>query len=135
MSKKILIIEDERHIRALLIQTLEVAFEDHVDEDELEILQGADGEEGVDIARREHPDLIFLDVMMPKKDGFQVCREIKDEVHPGPATYIILLTAKGQEADKVAGLSAGADEYMTKPFNPEAVVAKVEERLGIKRCE
>ncbi len=130
MVKKILTIEDEFHIRALLMQTLETAFEDDLDNDELEILVAEDGEEGLQIAKKERPDLIFSDIMLPKKDGFQVCKEIKKDFKD---TYIILLTAKGQDVDKKKGLLVGADEYMTKPFNPELIISKVEERLNIKR--
>ena len=134
MAKKILVIEDEFHIRALLMQTIEMAFEDYIDDDELEVFEGEDGEEGLQIARKEIPDLIFSDVMMPRKDGFQVCQSVKED----PAlkkSYVILLTAKGQEVDKIKGLNVGADEYMTKPFDPELVISKVEVVLGIERCD
>ena len=134
MAKKILIIEDEQHIRTLLMQTLEEAFEDHIDSEELEIFEAEDGEEGLEIAKDENPDVIFSDVMMPKKDGFQICQHIKESPDL-KSTYIILLTAKGQEVDKEKGLSAGADEFMTKPFNPLAVIARVEEKLKIERCD
>lgn len=132
MIKKILTIEDEFHIRALLIQTLETAFEDNIDNDEVEIFEAEDGEEGIQIAKEERPALIFSDIMMPKKDGFQVCQEIKNDLNLKDS-YVILLTAKGQEVDKKKGLSVGADEYMTKPFNPELIISKVEEILQIKR--
>lgn len=132
MVKKILIIEDEPHIRGLLMQTLERGFEDSIDSEELEILEAEDGEEGLQIAKEEHPALIFLDVMMPKKDGFQTCREIKEAPNLKDA-YVVLLTAKGQEVDREKGLSVGADEYMTKPFDPELIISKVEEKLEIKR--
>ena len=134
MGKKILIIEDEHHIRALLMQTLEEAFEDHIDSEELEILEAEDGEEGLDIAKDAHPDIVFSDVMMPKKDGFQVCQDIRQDPDL-KRTYIILLTAKGQEVDREKGLNVGADEFMTKPFNPEAVIVRVEDKLKIVRCD
>ena len=135
MPKKILVIEDERHIRHLLVQTLEMAFEDYIDDEELEILECENGQLGADTARAENPDLVFSDVMMPEKDGFQVCREIREDSALSESTYVILLTAKGQEVDRQKGLEVGADEYMTKPFNPDQVTAKVEEVLGLERCD
>lgn len=134
MAKKILIIEDEQHIRTLLMQTLEVAFEDHIDNEELEIFEAEDGEEGLEIAKDEIPEIIFSDVMMPKKDGFQVCQAVKEDLDL-KSIYIILLTAKGQEVDKEKGLSVGADEFMTKPFNPTTVISTVEKNLKIERCD
>ena len=131
--KKILVIEDEMHIRALLMQTIETAFEDHIDNEELEVFEGEDGEEGLELARKEKPDMIFSDVMMPRKDGFQVCQNIKEDPEL-QHIHIILLTAKGQEVDKTKGLSLGAEEYMTKPFNPELIISRIEEILKIKRC-
>ena len=131
-GKKVQIIEDESHIKALLIQTLETAFEDIIDDEELEILEANDGVEGLKIAKQEHPDLIFLDIMIPKIDGFEVCKKLKED----PSyknTYIIMLTAKGQVVDKEKGLSVGANEYVTKPFNPDFIISKVEEKLGFKR--
>jgi len=132
MAKKVQIIEDESHIKALLIQTLETAFEDIIDDEELEILEATDGVEGLQIAKKERPDLIFLDIMIPKIDGFEVCKKLKED----PSfknTYIIMLTAKGQVVDKEKGLSVGANEYVTKPFNPDFIISKVEEKLGFKR--
>lgn len=132
MAKKVQIIEDESHIKALLVQTLETAFEDIIDDEELEILEATDGVEGLQIAKKERPDLIFLDIMIPKIDGFEVCQKLKED----PSyknTYIIMLTAKGQVVDKEKGLSVGANEYVTKPFNPDFIISKVEEKLGFKR--
>ena len=133
-GKKILITEDELHIRALLMQTLETAFEHYIDDEELEIFEAADGEEGLQIAKQERPDLIFLDLMIPKKDGYEVCQEIKKD-RKLKNTYIIMLSAKGQVVDKEKGFSAGANEYVTKPFNPTIIISKVEEKLGIKRTD
>ena len=134
MPKKVLITEDETHIKALLVQTLETAFEDYIDDEELEIFEAIDGEEGLQIAKQERPDLIFLDLMLPKKDGFEVCQEIKKDRRL-KNTYIIMLSAKGQAVDKKKGLAVGANEYVTKPFNPAIIVSKVEEILGIKRTD
>jgi two-component system, OmpR family, alkaline phosphatase synthesis response regulator PhoP len=134
MVKKILVVEDEPYIRKLLIQTLERGFDDSIDNEELEILEAKNGEEGLQIAKKEHPALIFLDVMMPKKDGFQVCREIKEDSNTKDI-YVVLLTAKGQEVDKKKGATVGADEYITKPFDPELIISRVEEEINIRRCD
>ncbi|MGR3176811.1 MAG: response regulator [Candidatus Anammoxibacter sp.] len=132
MKKKVLIIEDELHIRALLLRILESAFKDTLGDEKLEILEASDGEQGFQMALKERPDLIFSDVMMPKMDGFEVCRRIKNDPDLKD-TYFVLLTAKGQEVDKIKGSTAGCDEYMTKPFKPELIVSKVEERLGLQK--
>ena len=119
---KILIVDDEPNIRTGLSKGLRR-------EAEL-VEEAADGEEGLEVALSERPDLIFLDVMMPKLSGYEVCREIKavdDQIH------IVLLTAKGQESDRAKGLECGADEYMTKPFSPSQVIqrlAEIFESLG-----
>jgi len=126
MEKKILIVDDEPHIRALLEQTLE----DFEDED-VEILTAANGEEGLESIEEEHPNLVFLDVMMPKMNGFDVCRKVKKELQFDDV-YVVMLTAKGQEFDKKKGLEVGADTYMTKPFDPDAIIEKAEEVLGIE---
>ena len=134
MSVKILIIEDEKHLRVLLVQTIELSFDEILDNEELEILEACDGEEGVKIAKEKHPDLIFSDIMMPKMNGFDACKIIKEDPDLQDV-YVILLTSKGQESDEKRGLSIGADEYITKPFDPEKVVSKVEEILKIKRSD
>jgi two-component system alkaline phosphatase synthesis response regulator PhoP len=126
MAKKIVIIDDEPHIRALLEQTLE-DFEDGG----VEIFTAKDGQEGLAILQEEHPDLVFLDVMMPKMNGFDVCNTVKNELKL-QNIYIVMLTAKGQEFDKKKGLEVGADTYMTKPFDPDVIIAKASEVLGIE---
>lgn len=127
MSKKVLIVDDEVHIRSLLEQTLEDLEEDF----EVEILSAADGQEGLEQIRAELPQLVFLDIMMPKMNGYEVCRKVKSD--PGfNATQIILLTAKGQEVDRKEGLEAGALRYMTKPFDPDEILAVAKEVLGLK---
>jgi two-component system, OmpR family, alkaline phosphatase synthesis response regulator PhoP len=125
MNKKILIVDDEPYIRALLEQTLE-EFEDQ----DVEIFTANDGQEGVEIIEEEHPNLILLDVMMPKMNGFEVCHKVKKEWNFNDI-YVIMLTAKGQEFDQKKGLEVGADIYMTKPFDPDAIIAKVAEVLGL----
>jgi class 3 adenylate cyclase len=94
-------------------------------------LQAVDGEEAIDAARREHPDLILLDVMMPKLDGIEVCRRLRAD-ESLPFIPIILVTAKSDTKDVVAGLDAGADEYLTKPFDQAALVARVRSALRLK---
>ncbi|MGR3318694.1 MAG: response regulator [Candidatus Anammoxibacter sp.] len=132
MKKKVLIIEDDPCIRMLLLEVIEEAFEDSLDDEKLEIFEASNGEQGLQMALKERPDLIFSDVMMPKMDGFEVCRKIKNDPDL-KGVYFILLTAKGQEVDKEKGATAGCDEYMTKPFKPELIVSKVEERLSLQK--
>lgn len=118
MNKKILIVDDEPHIRLLLEQTLE-----DLEDEGVELLTADNGEEALDTIKTEKPDLVFLDVMMPKMNGFDVCNAVKNELSL-KGVYIIMLTAKGQEFDKLKGKEAGADLYMTKPFDPDEVVKK-----------
>ena len=127
MAKKILIVDDESHIRILLEQTLE----DLEDDYDVELFVASDGEEGLDIIRIEKPDLVFLDVMMPKMNGYDVCRAVKSDLSLKDVK-IILLTAKGQEADKKQGLEVGALKYMTKPFDPDEVVEEAMAILGLE---
>jgi adenylate cyclase len=96
-----------------------------------DLLQAADGEEALTVARAHLPDLILLDVMMPKLDGFEVCRRLKGDASL-PFMPIILVTAKADSSDVVAGLEAGADEYLTKPIDQQALVARVRSALRIK---
>lgn len=90
------------------------------------VKEGKDGMEALDLIRQWKPDIVFLDIMMPKKNGYEVCREVRQD----PAlkgTHIIMLTAKGQGIDKTQALEAGADDYLTKPFSPILLLKKVEE--------
>jgi class 3 adenylate cyclase/CheY-like chemotaxis protein len=96
-----------------------------------EILTAADGEQALGLAREEHPDLILLDVMMPKLDGFEVCRRLKADASL-PFMPVILVTARAESKDVVTGLEAGADEYLTKPVDQAALVARVKSMLRIK---
>ncbi len=114
---KILIVDDEPHIRLLLEQTLE-----ELEEKGVELLQADNGALALDVIRQEKPELVFLDVMMPKMNGFDVCSAVKNDPVIKSA-YIVMLTAKGQEFDRQKGNEAGADQYMTKPFDPDEVVA------------
>jgi class 3 adenylate cyclase len=99
-----------------------------------EVVTAADGEEALAVVRDAQPDLILLDVMMPKKDGIEVCRELRADA-AFPFVPIILVTAKGDSADVVAGLGAGADEYLTKPVDQAALVARVKSMLRIKALQ
>jgi len=122
---KILIVDDEPHIRILLEQTLE-----EIEDEGVELFIADNGMDALEIIRSERPELVFLDVMMPKMNGFEVCNAVKKEFGK-TEVYIILLTAKGQEFDKDKGSEAGADIYMTKPFNPDEIVEKARAVLGI----
>ncbi|NJK59301.1 MAG: response regulator [Oscillatoriales cyanobacterium SM2_1_8] len=125
MTQKILIVDDEPHIRLLLAQTLE-----ELEDEDVEILTAENGEEGLAEIQAEHPNLVFLDVMMPKMNGFDVCHAVKNELKL-PDIFVIMLTAKGQEFDKQRGQAVGADVYMTKPFDPDEVMAKAREVLQL----
>ena len=89
------------------------------------------GEIAVEIIKKERPELVLLDIMMPKLNGFDVCNKVKNELNMKDV-YIIMLTAKGQEFDKKRGEQVGADVYMTKPFNPDVIVEMASDILGIK---
>jgi len=113
----ILIVDDEPAILDLVRFTLE--------DTEVRVVEASDGVEALALARRVRPDLIFLDVHMPRLDGLEACRQIRRD--PALArTPIVMLTAAGQEADRARGREAGADEYLTKPFSPLALLALVE---------
>jgi two-component system, OmpR family, response regulator ResD len=109
----ILVVDDEEHIRELVRLYLE--------KDGYKVIMAGDGEEAVQKARAESPQLIVLDIMLPKLDGWDVCREVRKFSD----TPIIMLTAKGEEFDKVLGLELGADDYLTKPFSPRELVARI----------
>lgn len=113
----ILIVDDEPPILDLVRFTLE--------DTEVRVVEASDGVEALALARRLRPDLILLDVHMPRLDGLEACRQIKRD--PALArTPIVMLTAAGQEADRARGREAGADEYLTKPFSPLTLLALVE---------
>ncbi|MDE3212762.1 MAG: response regulator [Bacteroidota bacterium] len=125
MEKKILIVDDEPHIRMLIEQTLE-----ELEDEGVEFLAAENGEVALSMIQEENPQLVFLDVMMPKMNGMEVCRKVKKELQI-PGVYIVLLTAKGQEVDKLKGQEVGADVYMTKPFDPEIILSKAKEVLDL----
>jgi len=125
MGKKILIVDDERFIRILLEETLS-----RFKEAGVQILTAQDGNEALKLAAAESPNLILLDIMMPRLDGYEVCRRIREEIGLRDA-HIIMLTAKGRSSDKLWGLQMGANEYLTKPFDPDYLVSRAAEILGI----
>lgn len=125
MSKKLLIVDDEPHIRMLIEQTLE-----ELEDEDVTFLKAENGEEALEIIKTETPDLVFLDVMMPKMNGMEVCRRVKKELALDNI-FIVLLTAKGQELDRLKGQEVGADVYMTKPFDPEVILEKAREVLHL----
>lgn len=124
--KKVLIVDDEPNILILMEQALEKL----EDEDDVELLTARDGLEALNIIKKEKPDLVFLDVMMPKMSGLEVCNTVKNELGM-ENVYIIMLTAKGQEYDKQSGMAMGANLYMTKPFRPKEVLVRAREVLGL----
>src|SRR5665811_1787826 len=125
MEQKILIVDDEPHIRMLIEQTLE-----ELEDEGVEFLTAENGEVALQIIEKENTQLVFLDVMMPKMNGMEVCRKVKKELQL-KNVYIVLLTAKGQELDRQKGHEVGADIYMTKPFDPEVILSKAREVLGL----
>lgn len=115
---KILVVEDEQSIQTLLSYNLKEAG--------YEVINAMDGKEGLDKAVSEHPDLILLDWMLPSMDGMDICKHLRLQKNQVP---IIMLTAKDAEFDKVLGLELGADDYMTKPFSPREVLARIKALL------
>lgn len=124
-TRTILIADDEAHLRSLLQQTLE-----ELEDEGVELLTAANGEEALAAIESSRPDLVFLDVMMPKLSGFDVCSRAKHALGLRDV-YIVLLTAKGQEFDRQKGHEVGADLYMTKPFDPDALLQKARDVLGL----
>ena len=121
MARKILVVDDEKPIVDLISFNLKK--EGH------EIIEAHDGEQAYNMALSEKPDLILLDVMLPKMDGFTVCRKLREKI----STPIIMITAKEEEVDKVLGLELGADDYMTKPFGIRELIARV--KANLRRTE
>jgi CheY-like chemotaxis protein len=125
MTKKILIADDEQPLRLLVRATLE----DESEEGRYEIIEAADGNETLEIARREQPELILLDIAMPGLTGLEVCKMLKAD----PATsglMVVMLTAKGQQSDRERGFAAGADDYFAKPFSPLELLQLVDRVMG-----
>ncbi|HET9458259.1 MAG TPA: response regulator [Candidatus Limnocylindrales bacterium] len=122
----VLIVDDEQHIRLLIEQALE-----ELEDDGVELQTAPDGEVAIDVVRNQPPQLVFLDVTMPKVNGFEVCRTIKEDLGLA-GTYVVMLTAKGQAYDRQQGLEVGADEYFTKPFDPDELLATARRVLGLE---
>jgi DNA-binding response OmpR family regulator len=122
---KILIVDDESHIRLLIEQTLE-----ELEDAGVEILTADNGVDALETIKTEKPNLVFLDVMMPKMNGFDVCRTVKHELNLNDV-YVVMLTAKGQEYDRQRGGEVGADVYMTKPFDPDELLERAKQVLGL----
>ena len=117
MSTSVLIVDDEQHIRLLIEQTLEELLDEGV-----ELYTAADGDEALEVISAQRLTLVFLDVMMPRRNGLEVCRAVRGELG-NHDTHIVLLTAKGQAHDRDEGLAAGANQYLTKPFDPDELLA------------
>ena len=122
MAIKVLVVEDDRNIAELLQMYLE--------KEGYKVLVAHDGGQGLELFRSEKPDMVLLDIMMPVMDGYEVCHAIRAE----SKTPVIMLTAKGETDDKVGGLKAGADDYITKPFQMREVLARIEAVLRRSDC-
>ncbi len=122
-QRKILVIEDDENIQELVKYNLE--------KDGFAVLSSLVGEEGLDIASSEQPDLVLLDLMLPGIDGLDVCRILKSDSRTEQIA-IVMMTAKGEESDIVVGLELGADDYVTKPFSPKVLLARIKAVLRRK---
>ncbi len=121
MGKTILVADDEPFV----LRSLEFILK----KEGYRVLTAVDGQEALEKALADHPDLLLLDIQMPRMDGNTVCRQLRD--HPERKdVYIVMITAKGQEADRLNSLESGANEYITKPFSPRKVITRVKEILG-----
>jgi two-component system phosphate regulon response regulator PhoB len=120
---KVLLVEDEEAVRLLLRLTLELG--------SVEVVEALDGETAAERCFAERPDVVFLDWVLPGRSGIEVCREIRAQPAT-EATTIIMLTARSGESERRAGLAAGADDYISKPFSPEHLLDKLREVLGPK---
>ncbi len=120
MGKKILVVDDEENIVAVVEMRLKAAGYD--------VITARDGRQALETLKSVHPDLIILDVMMPPPNGFQVCRQIKDDTGLRHIP-VILLTAKSTDSDKFWGMESGADAYLTKPYNSQEILNKISELL------
>jgi DNA-binding response OmpR family regulator len=120
-NRKILVVDDEPFICRSLTFVLK--------KENYEVFEARNGEEGLAAIRLHKPDLVFLDVMMPKINGFEVTERVRQDPELA-GTRIVLLTAKGQESDREVGKNAGADDYMTKPFSPTKILERVRQMLA-----
>ena len=122
MQEKILVVDDEHTMLDVIRYSLEKAG--------YQVCTAQDGVEALRLAREQKPDLVVLDIMMPKLNGYEVCQRVKEDPDAG-GIGIVLLTAKGQEVDRRQGLELGASRYMTKPFDPDEVLKVAKELLGL----
>ena len=116
-NPKILVVEDEENIREAVVYSLS--------QEGFDVYSANDGEEGLNKAKSLNPDLVLLDVMLPKLDGFEVCRMIRKDLD----LPVFMLSAKGEEIDRVVGLELGADDYITKPFSMRELVVRIRNML------
>ena len=126
MAKTIMIVDDELNMRMLLKETLE-----ELEDKGVELLLAENGEEAIEFVKTEKPELVILDVMIPGVDGFEVCNTIKNELEMKDV-YVLMLTANGQEYNKLKSIDVGADIFMTKPFDPDEIAEKVAKILEIE---
>jgi DNA-binding response OmpR family regulator len=125
MNNCIVVVDDETHIRILLEETLE-----ELEDEGIEIYLASNGEQALEVIRHQQPKLVFLDVMMPILNGYDVCEQLRAD----PALngmQIIMLTAKGQDQDRQRGMAAGANDYITKPFDPDVILARARSVFGL----
>ena len=120
--KTVLIADDEPPLRTLVRVTLE--------SDQYRIVEASNGPQTLEMVKREHPDLVLLDIMMPGLDGFEVCRQIKTDPTT-KSTVVVILTARNYPQDRRRGMTMGADDYLKKPFSPLALLSKIHDVLGL----
>jgi two-component system, OmpR family, alkaline phosphatase synthesis response regulator PhoP len=123
MTAKVLVVDDEPFILRSLSFVLRKG--------KMDVVEARNGEEALEMIRQHHPKLVFLDVMMPKMNGYDVVRAVRAEEEFSDV-HMVLLTAKGQEADRAVGMEAGANDYLTKPFSPARILQLAKEVLGQK---
>ncbi len=122
----VLIVDDEQHIRLLIEQALE-----ELEDEGVQLYTAADGVEALEVVRVHRPEMVFLDVMMPRLNGYETCRAIRTDLGLTETT-VIMLTAKGQAYDREHGLEVGANEYLTKPFDPDDLLRRARVALGLE---
>ena len=122
----VLIVDDEQHIRLLIEQALE-----ELEDEGVQLYTAADGVEALEVVRVHRPEVVFLDVMMPRLNGYETCRAIRTDLGLTETT-VIMLTAKGQAYDREHGLEVGATEYLTKPFDPDDLLRRARVALGLE---
>jgi len=118
---RVLVVEDD----AAILRGLK----DNLEAESYEVLTATDGEVGYQLIRDAAPDLVVLDLMLPKMSGYELCKKVRDE---GMTTPILMLTARGEETDRVLGLDLGADDYVTKPFHPRELLARVRSLVRVR---